>query len=62
MKPMRWIGLLFVVTLCIPAAWAARDFRDWISSPEAYYATAEEREVWKKVATKEQADAFVAEY
>jgi GWxTD domain-containing protein len=65
MKPMRWIGLLVAATMCIPAAWAAqkaRDFREWINSPEAYYATAEEREAWKKVVTKEQADAFVAEY
>lgn len=64
MKPTRWIGLFAAILLSVPTAWAARnpDFHDWINSPEAYFATAEEREAWKKVATKEQADAFIAEY
>lgn len=66
MKSTRWIVLLVAALLSAPAAWPAaqppRDFHDWINSPEAYYATAEERDAWKSVATKEQADAFIAEY
>jgi GWxTD domain-containing protein len=54
------IALLFTANALFAASPA--DFRKWIDSPEAYYATAEERTDWQKVATKEQADEFIAEY
>jgi GWxTD domain-containing protein len=54
------ITLLFTANALVAASPA--DFRKWIDSPEAYYATADERRDWAKVATKQQADAFIAEY
>ena len=39
------------------------DFRAWINSPEAYFATNAERDEWSaKVHSKEDADRFIEEY
>jgi GWxTD domain-containing protein len=51
-----------VALLFATAASAADDLLKWNKSPEAYYMTAEERAAWKKVATEEQARAFIEEY
>lgn len=39
-----------------------KTFRDWIKSPEAYYATQEEREEWARIGTEEDATRFIAMY
>jgi hypothetical protein len=36
--------------------------KDWDKSPEAYFLTPAERTEWKKVATDEEADKFIALY
>lgn len=64
--------LLFFVTALLWVAWplfllatpssTAKSFRDWIKSPEAYFATAEEREEWERIGTEEDATRFIAMY
>jgi GWxTD domain-containing protein len=39
-----------------------KTFQDWIKSPEAYYATQEEREEWARIGTEEDATRFIAMY
>jgi GWxTD domain-containing protein len=54
-------AVLVLFPLCAIAQ--TYDFRAWINSPEAYFATNAEREEWKKsVLTQADADRFIAEY
>jgi GWxTD domain-containing protein len=54
-------AVLVLFPLCALAQ--TYDFRAWIDSPEAYFATNAEREAWKKsVLTQADADRFIAEY
>jgi GWxTD domain-containing protein len=54
----------FLAVLLPAIVFAARDnaYLGWINSPEAYFATAEEREAWNKVFSKKDADDFIERY
>jgi GWxTD domain-containing protein len=54
-------AVLVLFPLCAVAQ--TYDFRAWIDSPEAYFATKAEREEWKKtVLVQADAERFIAEY
>jgi GWxTD domain-containing protein len=46
----------------MPALPESRSFRDWIKTPEAYYATPEDRAEWARVGDEKAAERFIAEY
>ncbi len=56
--------LLFTSLLLIsPLLLSAQtNYREWIKSPEAYFATNEERDAWQRVSSQAEADRFVAEF
>jgi len=64
--------LLFFAAVFLWVAWplsllstpasSPKSFRDWIKSPEAYFATAEERAEWDRIGTEEDATRFIAMY
>lgn len=55
---------VYALLLCAATVMSAAepDFRAWIKSPEAYFATNAEIDAWEKVLTKADADKFIAEY
>jgi len=53
---------LFLVLCVSPLVIAAENFKDWIRSPEAYYATPEERQAWARIGTAQDAEKFKQAY
>jgi len=59
----RIFGVCLFLLLCVnPLARAAENFKDWIRSPEAYYATPEERQEWARIGTAQDAEKFKQAY
>jgi len=57
----RWTSaVLMLFPLCAIAQ--THDFHAWINSPDAYFATNEERDAWKNVLTSGDADRFIEAY
>jgi GWxTD domain-containing protein len=50
------------ILIAVPAAAETKRYRDWTSSPEAYFLTREERLAWATVGSDEAAEAFVRAY
>jgi GWxTD domain-containing protein len=40
----------------------SKRYKEWITTPESYFLTAQEREQWKQVKTDDQARQFIADY
>src|SRR2546423_2840615 len=60
MKPLLTLVLLALLS---PAAFAGLSkYKDWASSPQAYFMTKAERLQWASVVTDEQAEKFINEY
>jgi len=61
MKPAQ---ILLAVALVVPALSAADlgKYRDWASSPEAYFMTRAERQAWPAVKTEAEAEQFVTAF
>lgn len=63
MMPRQFAVLIALVLLSLTPAFAADPLLNWIKSPEAYFATADELAKWKKeVATAQDAQKFIDEY
>lgn len=60
---MRILPTLFLI-IALPAAVLGNtpNFRAWIDSPEAYFATNEDRDEWQRVLSRDQADQFIERY
>src|SRR5258706_2949073 len=56
------LASLLAVVSALPAAAALKKYKDWASSPEAYFLTADERKAWDAVASDEDAEKFVHAY
>lgn len=60
---LLYITAALVAVILSPAIFAADDPLEWIKSPEAYFATPEEKAEWKaKVTSPADAERFIAEY
>jgi GWxTD domain-containing protein len=63
---MKRAAVLLVALLAaastLPAAAALKKYKDWASSPEAYFLTADERKAWEVVASDEDAEKFIQAY
>ncbi len=60
---VRCFAYALVLSAAIAMSAAEPDFRAWIKSPEAYFATNAEIDAWhKSVVSKADADKFIAEY
>jgi GWxTD domain-containing protein len=59
---MRTLVLASILLLGSIAAFAQAVSKDWINSPEAYFATPKEREEWFRLETDAQRKAFVDRY
>lgn len=61
-NPIRTIACVLLLAVPLFAANKSGDYKAWIKSPEAYFATAEEVSAWSKVTTPEDAEKFIADY
>lgn len=51
-----------LVASALPAAAALKKYKDWASSPEAYFLSADERKAWESVDSDETAEKFIQGY
>lgn len=58
----RILAVCVIVLTGLNSLGAADNFRDWIRSPEAYFATPEERQAWAKIGTAQDAEKFKQAY
>jgi GWxTD domain-containing protein len=56
------LAAAFAATASLPAAAELRKYKDWPSSPEAYFLSADEKKTWESVKTDEDAEKFVQTY
>jgi GWxTD domain-containing protein len=56
------IAFALLLASALPASAALKKYKDWSSSPEAYFLTADERKSWDAVASDEDAEKFVQAY
>jgi GWxTD domain-containing protein len=59
---MRALTLAVILILAVPAFAGVVKFKDWASTPQAYFMTKAERTQWAAVQTDTDAEQFVAKY
>jgi hypothetical protein len=56
----KLVSLLAGLAIAACALAELAKYKDWDKSPEAYFLTPAERAEWKKIATDEEAQKFIA--
>jgi GWxTD domain-containing protein len=56
------LATAILLTSALPAAAALKKYKDWASSPEAYFLSADERKAWGSVDSDEAAEKFIQAY